>query len=200
MTETWSQRAKRYGRRCTLGLAIADTDVDRITAEQAMILFPLLNERMDSRAAYALDYGCGYGRFAPLLSMFCDRLDAYDPCSDLLLLAPHVDDSVRLMTGAPETFLRHRREQYDLIWIVHVLGGIPEPEIDELSAKITLMLKPGGLLFLADNTSDPVKHYAAWTSRVEQTYLDLFSAIALAKVGSYVALDNPMSVFAGRRR
>lgn len=195
----WADRAKQYGRRSAVGLPVPEHDLDRVTTEQFGVLLPLLEKELVERPARALDFGCGYGRFSPALCLLADRVTAFDPCPDLFGFAPEC--AAEFHSGEALQFLSLHPGTFDLIWVVHVLGGIHDEVLPDYADALADALAPGGLLFVSDNTDQRTSSNGFWTIRPEWAYKSVFlhQGVILRVVGHYAALGNPMSVFAGRK-
>jgi hypothetical protein len=165
----WETRATA-GVRSVLDLRHPDAEIESVTAKQAGILFPLLQASLQPGDRRLLDFGCGPGRFTCELARLIDgTVLGVDPVEHYLAIAPR----------AP--MVEYRR-----------LDG---PHIDEIDR----VLKPGGLLFMVENTTEARDGYY-WRFRSADDYRRLFPSVALALVAEYVDIDQRMSVLTGRKR
>ena len=201
----WSERARNFGRRSVYNLSIRDEEFDEITQFQENELFPLLSARLFSPPKNVLDYGCGAGRFTASLRALTKSESAlgFDPCPELITMAvaSTVDPQTSFLTSTPREFFDGLRLQFDLVWIATVLGGIADSEINKLADDITLALRPGGLLFFAENTAPEDPNNSFWRSRPEAWYEKLFNTrgVEVAGIGLYESCGSEVSVFAGRK-
>jgi SAM-dependent methyltransferase len=194
----WERRARRYGPRSVLHLSHSAAEVEQVTEWQKNIVLPLLRAELRGDEKLALDYGCGPGRFTADLSELIDgRAIGVDPIRHLLDIAPpHAAVEYRL--------LRHGRiplsdHAVDLVFVCLVLGTITNSNsirqaIDELER----VLRPGGLLFLVENTADraPAKQIVF---RTPAEYMRMFPSIRLRRLTDYEDLGERISVLAGRK-
>jgi 2-polyprenyl-3-methyl-5-hydroxy-6-metoxy-1,4-benzoquinol methylase len=201
----WSERARRYGRRCVLSLRIPEDQFDVMTQWQAGKLFPLLRKQLAHKSLSVLDYGCGCGRFSSDLLAVTEagKYVGYDPCLELIEMArlKSNDSRMTFFTGSSGTFFENSFATFDLVWIMSVLGGIEKAELAKTARGIASVIKPGGLLFLAEDTSSGDRT-SFWKFRAESEYTALFAdcGIALGKVGAYRdAADHDISILAGQK-
>ena len=194
----WEERARTYGARSVLNLAHPPEDIDALTARQISILMPKLRAQLDGSERLAVDYGCGTGRFSgPLAEAIRGRVIAVDPIQSLLDLAPpHDGVRYRLLTGP----IPAEDESVDVVWICLVLGSvIDDRALGGAVAEISRVLKAGGLLFIAENTSEePDRRHVKFRSDAQ--YRALFPAIDLDAVGGYEDAGERISILAGRKR
>ncbi|HEX6791343.1 MAG TPA: class I SAM-dependent methyltransferase [Candidatus Krumholzibacteria bacterium] len=194
----WQTRALTHGVRSVLDLRHTDTEVDEVTARQVALLFPLLRGCLGPDDRRLLDFGCGPGRFTPLLANLVGGtavgVDPVERYVDMAPRAPNVEyRALRRGIDAADG-------SFDVVWICVVLGGIVgRRELKRTAREIERVLRPGGLLFLVENTSETRDGYY-WKYRSVDDYRRLFPSVALAPVSEYVDIDQRISVLAGRRR
>jgi SAM-dependent methyltransferase len=193
----WAARARAFGVRSVLNIGHTDAEVEAVTRMQREVLFPLLRERLRPGDKRLLDFGCGPGRFTRDLAALIDgTVLGVDPIPRYLDLAPKGERVAyrRLERGvvpAPDA-------SFDVVWICLVLGGILDAgELERTVREIGRVLKPGGLVFLVENTSQK-SDGVHWVFRTADAYAHLFPFAALAPVAEYFDLDERMSVLAGR--
>jgi len=196
--EYWEERTARFGRRAVVHLGHTDAEVDAVTRRQEEVLFPLLASALNGAERVILDFGCGFGRFTPGLARVAGgRAVGVDPSPGLLELAPRSDGvEYRRMEGGrvplPEGSV-------DAVWTAVVLGCITEdPDVRFAASEILRVLRPGGVLFLAENTSDKPsgKHFVF---RTADAYRELFRPVPLECVSTYEDLGETISVLVGRK-
>jgi len=195
--EYWEERARRFGRRAVVNIGHTEAEVDAVTRRQEEVLFPLLRAELDGSESVVLDFGCGFGRFtAGLASVIGGRAVGADPSAELLALAP-ASGSVeyRRMDGGR---LPLADDSVDVVWTAVVLGCITgEDDVRVAAAEILRVLRPGGLLFLAENTSaKPDGPHFVFRSR--ERHRELFAPVPLRCVGEYEDLGETISALAGR--
>lgn len=195
----WDRMADRVGPRAVLHHGHGEEAMTEVTAWQKGILFPLLESRLGGDVRLVLDFGCGPGRFTPGLA---DLTDAHavgvDPARSLLERAPaHPRVEYRQLLGGR---IPLETGSVDVVWVCLVLMCITDPgALREAVGEIERVLRPGGLLFLAENTQPrpDLKHLHY---RPVEFYRELFASVSLEEVGQYEDLGERVSVLAGRRR
>jgi SAM-dependent methyltransferase len=196
--EYWEWRARRFGIRGVLNLGHAEDEVQRITEFQRRQLFPHLNDALRGDERLLVDFGCGPGRFTvDLAFLIGGQVLGLDIVERFLEIAP------RSSQVAYQHMLEGRVDlpdgRADVVWVCLVLGGIPDPTLDSTVGEITRILKPGGLLFLVENTSSqPAAEH--WTFRTVEAYQTMFSTVALRHVHDYTDLGESISVMVGRKQ
>lgn len=193
----WTERARAYGPRSVLNLGHAESEYESVTSAQKRELFPRLAAHLSGREKVALDFGCGPGRFtAGLAGVINGRAIGADVVPAYLEMAPrHVDVEYRLMEPGR---IGLADGSVDLAWVCLVLGALREPVLGRSAAEIERVLRPGGLLFLVENTSEQ-PDAPHWAFRPVAEYQRLFPSVDLRHVHDYTDLGERISVLAGRR-
>ncbi len=115
------------------------------------VLDPVMRARVRaSRAAHALDVGCGEGRFCRMLRDDGVAATGLDPTAALIETAKHRDRAGRYVRGAAET-LPFAAASFDLV--VSYLSLIDIADIDAAIPEMARVLAPGGTLLVANLTS-----------------------------------------------
>jgi SAM-dependent methyltransferase len=205
----WAIRTKMFGTRAVFNICHkTEEELAEITRVQRELLIPLLEKAIgNEHPRLTLDFGCGYGRWSPILASTVRSLVvACDPTSYLLEQAqlqnadPWVD--YRLYTDGR---IPLPDGDADLIWSCMVLSTVVDEEMfAHTVGEFRRVLKPGGLLFIIDNTSGPPNRpvvRSRWSiSRTITEYQRAFAGIApLREVGAYTDLGEVNSVLVGRR-
>ena len=195
----WARRSERLGAAAVCNIAHADAGIATITEKQKLLLYPLLRRELHGDERAALDVGCGSGRFTPDLAELLQGTSiGIDPVPTLLALAPQAESVTYL--GMKPGRIPLIDASVDLAWIVLVLGGITNNRVLRRTVdEVCRVLRPGGLLFLAENTARK-PHARHWRFYDPQWYVDLFPEVALSMIGSYEDVGEVITVFAGRRR
>ena len=86
-----------------------------------------------------------------------------------------------------------------MVWACQVLGALVDPDvlrgaIDEIDR----VLAPGGLVFLAEDTTDRAD-LPYWAYRSTDEYASLLDFVELERRGTYRDGDDDVTVLAGRR-
>lgn len=194
----WRSRARALGERAVVSLDHPDeASLDEVTARHRALLLPLLRERLRGDEGVVLDLGCGVGRFtAALAEAVVGRAIGVDPVAELLALAPP-DPRVELRAMAPPEIPLADGEA-DVVFCAHVLGGIAAgAPLAACAAEVQRVLRPGGLLFVAESVSDapPLDH---WTFRTADALRAAFAFANLEVVTSFDDAGDPGAVLAGR--
>ena len=194
----WTARARKLGVRSVLNIGHTDEEVEAVTRMQRELLFPLLRERLRPGEKRLLDFGCGPGRFTRDLAALIDgTVLGVDPIQRYLDLAPK-DGRVEYRRLEHHT-VPAPNESFDVAWICLVLGGILDArELSHSVREIGRLLKPGGLVFLVENTSEKADG-AHWAFRSTDAYRNLFTFASLVPVAEYFDLGERISVMAGRK-
>jgi SAM-dependent methyltransferase len=194
----WETRATA-GVRSVLDLRHPDAEIESVTAKQAGILFPLLQASLQPGDRRLLDFGCGPGRFTCELARLIDgTVLGVDPVEHYLAIAPRAPMVEYRRLDGPH--IDEPDGSFDVVWICVVLGGIvKQRELKLIIGEIDRVLKPGGLLFMVENTTEARDGYY-WRFRSADDYRRLFPSVALALVAEYVDIDQRMSVLTGRKR
>lgn len=153
----------------------------------------------------ALDFGCGIGRWTPMLARTCGMAIGVDPTEQFLAYARKYN-----ALEAPSTYLDYKNgciplddSSVDVVWACMVLSTV----LDDVMLKATIVeidrvLKPGGLMFLVDNTWGPKGEVRSrWSmSRTVIEYQVAFAKVApLMELGQYVDLGETNTIMAGRK-
>jgi SAM-dependent methyltransferase len=193
----WQQRARTYGRRAVMNLGHDEDAVDAVTRNQRATLFPYLTKLLRGDECVALDFGCGPGRFtAQLAEAIGGRAIGVDPILPLLQLAPRWRGVDYLVSDGRRIPLADA--SVDVAWVCLVLGGLPDPQLAEAVAELERVLRPGGLLFLVENTSAR-ENFRHWIFRPVRRYQRLFRSVPLAHLHDYYDLGERVSILAGRK-
>jgi ubiquinone/menaquinone biosynthesis C-methylase UbiE len=145
----------------------------------------------------ALDFGCGPGRFtADLAAAIRGRAIGVDPIESLIHLAPRSPDVEYLVSDGRRIPLPDA--SVDLAWVCLVLGGLADAHLAETAAELDRVMRPGGLLFVVENTSEK-KDFAHWAFRSVDSYRRVFPFTALSHLHDYDDLGERISIMAGRK-
>lgn len=195
----WTKRALRHGERSVLNLGHKAAEGDAVTAQQREKLFPVLRSLLRGDEQVVLDYGCGPGRFTPALAeVIHGRAVGVDPTEPLIALAPRAKDVEYHVLSGERIPLPDNSA--DVLWLCLVLCCIvDDAELDLAVAELGRVLKPGGLVFVVENTSarPDLPHIRF---RTVERYTSLFPWAELRPVDGYLDLGEQISVLAGRAR
>jgi 2-polyprenyl-3-methyl-5-hydroxy-6-metoxy-1,4-benzoquinol methylase len=197
----WSERAAAHGARCVANLGYSEAEFDAVTARQQETLLPLLTKYLDGSEHSALDFGCGPGRFSEAISQALGgaKVVAFDICKPLIDLAPRTIN-VSYVSSSTDELFSSCREQFDVIWVCLVLGGVPDSLLPTIASNLARLLRRNGLLFLVEHTSDNNRGNNFWKFRTLAEYQALFPLIELRKEGFYFDFGQEVGVMVGRKR
>lgn len=158
-------------------------------------IFPHFRSELNGYERAILDFGCGPGRFTvQLAEMIRGEAIGLDPMRGLLLKAPKSPNvSYQRVRSRRLPFLDN---SFDVIWCCLVVGGIAEPE--ETVLEFRRVLRPNGLMFLVENTSDK-PNGEFWKYRSVEHYIELFSFAKLVHLHDYIDVGERISIMAGRK-
>jgi len=192
----WEQRARQYGARSVLNIRHTAEEMAAVTEWQKGILFPHLQRQLSGGEQLLLDFGCGPGRFTPALAeMVGCRAVGVDPIQSLLDLAPaHPDVEYRRIDDGR---IPLEDSAADIAWICLVLGTITDDDALRASvAEIGRVLRPGGLVFLVENTAEK-QSIPRFSFRSVDAYRSLFPGARLEHVDDYYDVEERISILAG---
>jgi SAM-dependent methyltransferase len=193
----WEGRARTHGARAVVNLGHAEEALDALTRRQVNEIFPRLNGCLRGDERVALDFGCGPGRFTgPLAEAIHGRAIGVDPIRSLIDLAPRGPDVEYVRSDGRQIPLPDA--SMDVAWVCLVLGGLPDARLSEAVSELKRVLKPGGLLFLVENTSDK-EDCPHWAFRPVAEYQRLLAFAPLAHLHDYDDLGERISILAGRK-
>jgi SAM-dependent methyltransferase len=194
--QQWEDRARRFGARAVLNLGHSEDEIPAVTEFQRRELYPLFRAALRGDERLVLDLGSGPGRFTPdLAEMIGGRAVGVDPIQRFLDLAPpHPRVEYRLMT---EGQIPLDAECVDAVWICLVLGGIHGPVLTATVTEIRRVLRPGGLVFLVENTTDG-RGSPFWAFRSVEEYQRMLGPIPLEHAHDYQDRGERISVMIGR--
>lgn len=194
----WERRARQYGARAVFNLAHSEVQLAQVTEMQKREIYPHVRAALNGQERFALDFGCGPGRFTrDLAEMIGGRAIGVDTTRAFIDMAPR----------APMVEYRHMEAgripvadaDVDLVWICLVLGGVVEQRVLDASVQeINRVLRPGGLLVLIENTSS-APDAAHWKFRSVADYRALFPFVPLEHKSDYFDASERISIMTGRK-
>jgi SAM-dependent methyltransferase len=196
--EYWERRARQFGARSVLNLGHRDGEYQSVTDAQKRELFPHLARFLRGDERLVVDLGCGPGRFTrDLAELTGGRAIGLDIVRAYLDMAPR-DPRVEYRPMG-EGAIDLPDSCADVMWICLVLGGMEGPILSRTAAEAVRILRPGGLLFLVENTAS-MPDSEHWAFRSVAAYLEMFPSVGLEHLHDYVDLGERISVLAGRKR
>ena len=196
----WTARAEALGPRAVVNLDHPEgDDLEALTAAHRTILMPVLAGLLDGSERVVCDLGCGAGRFtADFAALVGGRAIGVEPVAALRALAPAGDD-VSFVGLLDEGRLPLDDDEADVLVTVTVLGGLRAPEeLEATVAEIRRVVRPGGLLCLAESASD-IEPFEHWQPRSAAIYRAVFPWADLHEVARFDDAGDTISVLAGRK-
>lgn len=193
----WDRRARALGARAVFNKDHSEDELEAVTQKQKSETFPHLARCLRGNEQVVLDFGCGTGRFTDdLARMIEGRAIGMDPTAALIELAPQSDRTQYVVSS--EGHIPLEDDAVDVVWICLVLGCLTDPELLGATVRdIERVLRPGGLLFLVENTAEK-RSRPTFAYRSVRDYAALFPSILLEHLDDYEDLGERISVFAGR--
>lgn len=193
----WDRIAQQMGPRSVLHHGHSESEIEEVTERQKSILFPLLRNQLRGGEGTILDFGCGPGRFTPgLAELIGGSAIGVDPIRALLDRAP-------APPGVQYRQVLNGRipvddASIDVVWVCLVLMCITDPRaLRQAVSEIERVLRPGGLVFLVENT-EPRTDLKHLQYRSVEFYQRVFPSVPLQQVGEYQDMGERISVLAGR--
>ena len=140
VTEGWDESAAAW---------IAELD-EHGDYTRTHVLDPMKVRTIGRGFAFALDVGCGEGRFCRLMREYGISTVGIDPTSALLDRARHLDPAGDYRRARAEE-LPFPDAQFD--WVVSYLSLIDIADAEQAIAEMVRVLQPGGTLLIANLTS-----------------------------------------------
>ncbi len=193
----WRGRAHKYGAQAVVNLGHAANQIDAVTLTQVDQIFPHLTRCLRGDERVVLDFGCGPGRFTMhLAEAIQGRAVGLDPIPTINELAPRwpggdnqVSDGRRIPLPDADV---------DVVWVCLVLGGLSDALLAGTATELMRVLRPGGLLFLVENTAAKA-NCSHWAYRTVSRYKQMFPYAPLAHLHDYDDLGERISIMAGRK-
>lgn len=192
----WNQRSIAFGEKSVLNadskLTLAES-TDMQWANLNKVLIDLKTNSFND----VLDFGCGSGRFTiKLAEYFNCRALGLDPSEYLISIAKSSKNvQFQLLRSLKLDF---EDSSFDLIFICLVFGGVKASNINAIVNELERVLKPGGHIVLAENTSLN-NNTGDWITRSLGDYIELFKFASIAKKHSYLDCGEEISIFKGTK-
>jgi SAM-dependent methyltransferase len=195
--DRWRERVRLHGVRAVVDLRHRGTDLAKATEAQWRAFVPHLQAELRGGERMVLDLGCGPGRYTPRLAgLIHGHAIGVEPLKELLDVAAR-DPAVSYVVMG-EGQLPLQTSSIDVVWVCLVLGGIRGETLQKTVDEILRVLRPGGLLFVAENTTEAADG-ALWSYRSIHAYQTLFAQVRLAHLHDFVEFGERISIVAGRK-
>lgn len=194
--EYWKDRASKFGKHSVYNMGHPEEELDEVDKKQEAIYLNVLSKYLTGNEQNAIDFGCGPGRFEPMLSKLVkNKVYGLDPTKKLLDIAPKISN-VEYIRLENENF-KLPDKSIDLIFVSLVLGGITDEKILKKNiAEMQRVAKDNALFFVVENTAkEPDSQY--WHYRSVDKYKELFSFCNLELIEQYDDLGEEISIFVG---
>ena len=199
--EYWTRRTEELGARAVVNFDHPpDRDLEALTAEHRRVLLPALAALLDGTERVVCDLGSGAGRFtADFAALIGGQAIGVEPVAALRALAPR-PPGVSYRGLRRDGRLPLFDDEADVVVTVTVLGGlVADGELAETAAEVRRVLRPGGLVYLAESVSES-SQYEHWAARTVAAYRAAFPWADLVEVAQFDDAGDPISVLAGRAR
>lgn len=193
----WEKRARDFGQRAVLNLGHSEAEFKMVTEWQKKEIYPYFVASLAGNERVILDLGCGPARFTgDLAAMIQGKAIGVDIISEFIKMAPKRGNAefLTMQEGKiplPDTSV-------DIVWVCLVLGGLKGEVLERTVDDIDRVLKPGGLLFLVENTSE-IPDASHWFYRQAPQYKTLCSFANLKHLSDYFDMGERISILAGRK-
>ncbi len=203
--EAWNARVERLGvERSIYHSKHQAPEFPAVTKLQRDAIWPHFLAGLNGTERTALDFGCGYGRWTPMLAEAVGQAVGVDPTTALLEHARKTPHSPRV------TYARYQHGQipatdqaFDVIWCCMVLSTVLKADmLTDTLAELERVAKPGALVCFIDNTSTvdgrPVRSKYSISRTIEEYQAAFAPWVDLAVKGDYVDFGEINTVFVGR--
>lgn len=197
-TNYWIERSKRLGKYAVYNMTHPISELPAVDDLQISIYSKAIKNSLHiDKVKNALDFGCGSGRFEPLLLQCADNVYACDPTYELLTYGPNIDN-VRYVR-IQDYLLPFEDETFDFIFISLVLGGITDLENLKKTVNELLRVSKKNASFLVCENTSANKDISHWCYRSADFYKQLFKNVNLEVINEYVDCDEEISVLVGTK-
>jgi SAM-dependent methyltransferase len=143
--DEWWTRQGRYAR---------GAEVDAQWFREQAVLYAALDQL--DLSGHVLELACGTGNWTLPLSHRAARLTAVDGSLEMLRLNRARVLSDRVTYVQADLFAWEPAEAYDAAVFCFWLSHVPEERLDPFLAKVRRAVRPGGAVFFADSSPDPL--------------------------------------------
>lgn len=194
----WQKRAGQFGKRSVYNMAHSNKELGKVDNFQEQIYLRALNKCLTGEEKIAVDFGCGAGRFEPMLSKLVkEKVVGIDPIKKLISYAPklqnveyQVFDNFRI--NLPDNSV-------DLVFVSLVLGGIVNKnQLQNCVNELKRISSEDALFFVVENTAEKDNSFY-WHYRNVEEYKELFDFCNLEVMETYEDLGEEITVLAGRK-
>jgi SAM-dependent methyltransferase len=154
LTAFWEARSRTRGERY-----VGHVHQDHRLQQQA--IESLLRVRLKASDFFenGLDFGCGYGRFVPILSQYCAHVWAVDLLPEMLERAAAQAPNVTPVRSEWPFRFPARGPALDFAWVCLVLQHLVDEDLFQATAaELRRILKPGARVLILDNVTDKAPH------------------------------------------
>ncbi len=193
----WQKRAKQYGKRSVYNMTHTLEELEAVDRFQEEIYLDVLKKYLTGNEKTALDFGCGPGRFEPMLSKLVkDKVYAVDPISTLIKFAPKIEN-VEYQILKNE-YINLPNESIDIIFVSLVLGGITNKrKLEKVITEFKRIAKRDAIFFIVENTAKE-ENSNYWHYRSVDEYVELLKPLKLQLVKQYEDVGEEISIMVGK--
>jgi len=187
MRQYWEERYKAYGRFTVGRMGMTPNSFLHSTQKAHTIIRREINPLIKGRRV--LDFGCGYGRMAPVLSEAAAFVYGVD-------ISEQAIDQARLFFSAAIYKLYNGAEIpfgdgfFGAVFCWTVLQHIPGEEISGIAQEIDRVLSQGGILALFENTTPALGNKPHVWSRSPADYAALFPGFLALTIKPIPGIDG----------
>jgi ubiquinone/menaquinone biosynthesis C-methylase UbiE len=208
----WEKRVKMFGKKAVFNICHkTEEEFTKITLVQQETIMPLFRKMLKGDEQFVLDFGCGWGRWTGILAdEIRGKAVGVDPTRFFLDEAEKTRENASVLGEVEYRLYQDGMiplcdSSMDVVWACLVLSTVLDEEmLASTIREIDRVLKPGGLMFLIDNTAGPANRpvvRSRWSmSRTIEEYQDAFKKVApLVRLGEYIDLGEVNTIMAGRK-
>lgn len=203
--QAWQARVAKLGvERAIYHSKHQATEFPAVTSMQRKAIWPHFTAALNGTERTALDFGCGYGRWTPMLAEAVGQALGIDPTVALLEHARKSRHAARVNYARYE----HGRipsddHSFDVIWCCMVLSTVlTDAMFDATLEELRRVSKPGALVCLIDNTSTvdgrPVRSKYSISRTIDEYQAAFAPWVDLEVKGDYIDFGEINTVFVGR--
>lgn len=145
----------------------------------------ILRQRLKDNVYYehGMDFGCGNGRFVPLLSQHCGHVWAVDILPQAIDAAEKRSEFTTGVLSRWPFKLSWRKPRLDLLWVSFVFQHITgETILDSVCAELSRIMRPGCRVLVIDNAVDKAWHVKARSAQQLARLLNLTSGFKAERI------------------
>lgn len=194
----WQNRVKQFGKRSVYNMAHSKKELAKVDNFQENIYLNVLKKCLKGDEKVAVDFGCGAGRFEPMLSKLVkEKVVGIDPIAKLISYAPKLPN---VEYQVYDNFnIKLPDNSVDIVFVSLVLGGIVNKNhLENCIKELKRISSENALFFIVENTAQ-MKNSFYWHYRQIDEYKEMFDFCNLELMDTYEDLGEEISILAGRK-